>query len=77
LHWGQRIVRIRDGQGQDDLEDDVPSASLEVKISKRSPSSFKESSASLKIKAPSMQTLDRIIMDSVDGLVAEMRPALA
>ena len=76
LDWNRRIVQSRGGLGKEDPEENAASASLEVKISKRSPSSFRESSASLQIKAPSAQTLDRIILNSVDGLVAEMRPAL-
>ncbi|CAE7456955.1 unnamed protein product [Symbiodinium natans] len=72
--WSRRGAQQE--EQQEGLED-AASASLEVKISKRSPTSFKESSASLKIRAPSMQMLDRIILDSVDGLVSEMRPVLS
>ena len=74
--WHHRIAHSQKMPEQEDLEDNAPSASLEVKIFKRSPTSFRESSASLTVRAASMQTLDRIILNSVDGLVAEMRPAL-
>mmetsp|Transcript_4130 Transcript_4130/g.7578 ORF Transcript_4130/g.7578 Transcript_4130/m.7578 type:complete len:223 (+) Transcript_4130:70-738(+) len=65
-------------QRADSAEDpDAAKASVEVKVSTRSPSGFRQSSASLKITAPTVSALDQLIQKSIDGIVSEMRPALS